>query len=72
MAYPPIANLIFYGVPLAAYLGAVTLVSLLVTAAIGMLVLRGSKVPFTLHMNMARLTVVLAVVHVTVVYLTFF
>ena len=73
MVYPPVANIIIYGIPLAAYLGAATLTALVITATFGFLVFRGSsKIPFSWHMNMARLTIFLAACHAVVVYLTFF
>ena len=59
------------GIPLAFYLGAATLVALITTAILGMLVVR-EKAQFTWHVNMARLTIVLALVHALVVYWTFF
>jgi cytochrome b561 len=73
MPFEPVASILIFGLPLAIYLGAATLVSLLATATIGMLVLReGSDVPFTWHVNMARLTIVIALIHALVVYWTFF
>jgi hypothetical protein len=73
MPFLPVARIVILGIPLAFYLGAATLICLMVTATIGMLVLRGgSKVPFTWHVNMARLTIAIALIHGIVVYLTFF
>jgi len=73
MSYAPIANFFIYGIHLAVYLGAATFISLIATVTLGMLVLReGSNVPFSWHLNMARVTVAVALIHVTVVYLTFF
>jgi hypothetical protein len=73
MSYAPVANFFIYGIHLAIYLGAATIISLIATATLGMLVTReGSDIPFSWHFNMARITVAIALIHVTVVYLTFF
>ncbi|MDD1661884.1 MAG: hypothetical protein LUO97_07460 [Methanomicrobiales archaeon] len=73
MPFLPVAMITFFGLPLAIYLGAATLISLVTTATMGMLVLReGWNVPFTWHVNMARLTIALALIHALVVYWTFF
>jgi hypothetical protein len=73
MPFEPVASILIFGLPLAIYLGAATLVSLLATATIGMLVLReGSDVPFGWHVNVARLTIVLAFIHAMIVYWTVF
>ncbi len=71
MSYAPIANFMIYGIHLAVYLGALTFTSLIITVTLGMLVYRG-KAPFPWHVNMARTTVAIALIHITVVYLTFF
>ena len=61
------------GIPLAFVLGGATIICLIITATFGMLVIReGSKIPFTWHVNMARLTIALALIHALVVYWTFF
>ena len=73
MAYPPVANFVIYGIPLAFYLGAATILALFATAALGMLMVReGSEVPYSWHFTMARITIVIAIIHGIVVYLTFF
>jgi len=73
MPWLPVATITILGLPLAIYLGAATLICLITTATLGMLVLKeGSNVPFTWHVNMARLTIALALVHGLVVYWTFF
>jgi len=73
MPYIPVAEFTLAGQPLYLVLGGVTLVALLATAALGMLVAKGdSKVPFSWHVNLARLTVLLALLHGLVVYWTFF
>ncbi|HVN65575.1 MAG TPA: hypothetical protein VMT31_03035 [Methanomicrobiales archaeon] len=73
MPFLPVAQIMILGLPLAIWLGAATFLALIATATLGMLVLReGSKVPFSWHLNMARTTIVIALIHATVVYLTFF
>jgi hypothetical protein len=73
MPYLPVAEITIAGVPLAFVLGGVTLVTLVTTAVLGMLVMKGdSKVPFSWHVNLARATVVIALLHGLVVYWTFF
>jgi len=73
MPYLPVAQITIAGFPLAFVLGAVTIIALLATAALGMLVLKeGSDIPFAWHLNIARLTIVLAILHGLVVYWTFF
>jgi hypothetical protein len=73
MPYLPVAEITIAGVPLAFVLGGVTLVTLVTTAVLGMLVMKGdSKVPFSWHVNLARATVIIALLHGLVVYWTFF
>jgi hypothetical protein len=73
MPFLPVAQIAILGIPLAFYLGAATFISLITTATFGMLVFReGSSVPFSWHVNMARLTIALALIHALVVYWTFF
>jgi hypothetical protein len=73
MPFLPVAMITIFSIPLAFYLGAATFIALAVTATFGMLVLReGSNVPFSWHVNMARITIALAIVHALVVYWTFF
>ncbi len=73
MPFLPVAEITILGIPLAFCLGAATLVALITTAALGMLVIReGSQIPFAWHVNMARLTIALALIHGLVVYWTFF
>jgi hypothetical protein len=71
MPYLPVAEITIAGIPLAFVLGGVTLVALVLTPAFGKLV-GDSKVPFSWHVNMARLTVLVAILHGLVVYWTFF
>ena len=73
MPFLPVARILILGIPLAFVLGGATIIALFITAAFGMLVVReGSKIPFSWHVNMARLTIALAIIHGLVVYWTFF
>lgn len=73
MPFEPVTSIKILGIPLAIYFGAATFIALVSTATIGMLVLReGWNVQFSWHVNMARLTIVLAIIHALVVYWTFF
>jgi hypothetical protein len=73
MPYLPVAQVTIAGLPLAFVMGGATIILLITTAVLGMLVLKeGSKVPFSWHMNFARLTVLVAILHGLVVYWTFF
>ena len=73
MPYLPVAQITIAGLPLAFVLGGATIILLITTAILGMLVLKeGSNVPFSWHLNFARLTVFVAIVHGLVVYWTFF
>lgn len=65
--------IIIYGLPLFFYLGIATFVSLITTAVLGMLVLKGKyNIPFSWHLNMARVTIVIAIIHATFVMLAYF
>ena len=73
MPYLPVAGIVILGIPLAFFLGAATLIALVATATLGVLVHHEMwGVQFSWHMNMARLTVALALIHGLVVYWTFF
>ncbi|OPY38991.1 MAG: hypothetical protein A4E35_00223 [Methanoregula sp. PtaU1.Bin051] len=53
--------------------GALTLVSLLTTATLGVLVLKGKyDIPFPWHPRMAAVTIVFAIVHVTLIVVRYF
>jgi hypothetical protein len=67
-----IGHMIIFGLPIALYLGIATFISLIVTATLGMLVLKGYKIPFKWHMRMAVITIMFALVHVTLVIWQFF
>ena len=72
MPYLPVAQITIAGLPLAIVLGLITLITFLSVATLGMLIQKGSDIPIGWHVNLARLTVVLALIHGLVVYLTFF
>jgi hypothetical protein len=55
---------LIFGRPLILYLGIITLCSLLVTASMAVLSLRGvMKIRFIWHFRMAKLTICLALIH---------
>jgi hypothetical protein len=73
MPYLPVAQITIAGFPLAFVLGGITIITLVAAATLGMLLQKeGYDIPFGWHVNLARLTVVLALLHGLVVYLTFF
>jgi len=59
-----IAYFLILDKPLILYLGIVTLVLLFTTAAMGFLVMKG-KAKFKHHLLLARITVILALIHAT-------
>ena len=66
-------QIIIYGLPLYFYLGIVTFIALIITATFGMLVLKGKYgIQFSWHVNMARATIVLAIIHGIIVIWVFF
>jgi len=69
---PDIGHMRAYGLPLALYFGIATFTALVITLIIGVLIIRGYKVPFKWHMRMAAVTIILAVTHVSLVIWLFF
>lgn len=67
-----IGHMIIFGLPIALYFGIATFISLIVTATTGLLVLKGYKIPFKWHMRMAAITIMFALIHVTLVIWQFF
>ncbi|MFH0860261.1 MAG: hypothetical protein V1921_03585 [Candidatus Altiarchaeota archaeon] len=60
-----------WGVPLIIYGGIITLLSLFITASIAVLNRKGvTKIPFKWHPRMAKLSIILAVTHATLVVLS--
>ncbi len=64
--------MIIFGLPIALYFGIATFISLIVTATTGLLVLKGYNIPFKWHMRMAAITIMFALIHVTLVIWQFF
>ncbi|NMB77613.1 MAG: hypothetical protein GYA23_00780 [Methanomicrobiales archaeon] len=65
-----LAYTVVFGIPLPIFFGMLTIICLFVTAVLGYLVLKGKyQVPFSWHMRMAGVTMVCAVIHVTLIYL---
>jgi hypothetical protein len=61
-------HIVILGLPISAWSGMATFLSLVITATLGILVLKGRyNIPFKWHMRMAAATIVFAVVHVTLV-----
>ncbi|MFA5022469.1 MAG: hypothetical protein WC508_05325 [Patescibacteria group bacterium] len=58
-----IALTMIFGKPLIVYGGLTTLLLLLITATIGLMIMKGKKVPIAIHVWLARLTIVIAVLH---------
>ena len=68
-----IAYIMILGLPLVIWLGILTFLSLVTTATLGILVLKGLyNIPFRWHMRMAAVTVFFAVIHVSLVILQYF
>lgn len=64
---------LFFGKPLIMYLGIVTLLLFFLTAAIGILNLRGIRtIPFKWHPRCAMIAILFAIVHGTLGILAFF
>ena len=60
--------IIIFGLPLYFYLGIVTLIALISTAILGLLFVKGKYgVRFSWHMNLAKITIVIAILHGTLV-----
>jgi hypothetical protein len=68
-----LGHIVIFDLPIALYFGIITFICLLTTATIGMLVLKGRyNIPFKWHLRMAIITIVFALVHVTLVTWQFF
>ena len=68
-----IGHIEIYGLPIALYFGIITFVSLITTATMGILVLKGRyNIPFKWHMRMAGVTFIFALIHITLVTWQFF
>ncbi len=61
------------GLPIALYFGIITFVCLVITATMGILVLKGLyHIPFKWHKRMAGVTFLFAFIHITLVIWQFF
>lgn len=58
-----IALLLIFGKPLIVYLGIVTFLSFASTAIIGRLIIKGKRIPLKNHLWLARISIILAVIH---------
>ena len=59
-----ITYFLIFGKPLIMYAGIITLLSFLITAVIGALVMKGiGKIPFKFHKIMAGISISLAIIH---------
>lgn len=68
-----ITYFLIFGKPLIMYLGILTLLSFLITALIGLLIIKGiGKIPFRLHLIMAVISIILAIIHGTLGILIYF
>ncbi len=71
MSISSLGHLEIGGLPIALYFGILTFTCLVITATIGILVLKG-KIPFRWHMRMAVVTFVVVLIHITMVTWQFF
>lgn len=59
-----ITYFLIFGKPLIMYLGIITLLSFLITATIGVMIIKGiGKIPFKYHKIMAAISIALAIIH---------
>jgi len=70
---PPLGHIEIGGLPIALYFGIITFICLVITAAMGILVLKGLyAINFKWHKRMAALTFVFAFIHISLVTWQFF
>ena len=68
-----LGHIVISGLPIALYFGIITFISLVVTATMGILVLKGLyNIPFKWHMRMAVVTFIFAFIHIILVTWQFF
>jgi len=66
-------HIVILGLPIALWFGIITFISLIVTATMGILVLKGLyNIPFKWHMRMAAVTFIFALTHIILVTWQFF
>ncbi len=59
-----ITYFLIFGKPVIMYFGIITLLSFLVTATMGVMIIKGiGKIPFKWHMIMAFVSILLAIIH---------
>jgi hypothetical protein len=57
-------QIIIFGLPVYFYLGIITFIALISTATLGMLYVKGKYgVQFSWHMNLAKITIIIAIIH---------
>ncbi|MFA6410084.1 MAG: hypothetical protein WCW26_00705 [Candidatus Buchananbacteria bacterium] len=59
----PIAFYLIFGKPLIMYGGISALLLILITATLGVMILKGKKIPLSAHVWLARITVLVAIFH---------
>jgi len=68
-----ITYFLIFGKPLIMYLGIVTLLAFLITASIGVLIVKGiGRINFKWHKVMAVISIALAIIHATLGILLYF
>jgi hypothetical protein len=61
-------QIIIFGLPVYFYLGILTFIALISTATLGMLYVKGKYgVQFSWHMNLAKITIIIAIIHAILV-----
>lgn len=68
-----ISYYLIFGKPLMMYLGIITLLSFLITATLGWMIIKGiGKVPFKCHKRMAWASIIIALIHAVLGILLYF
>jgi hypothetical protein len=67
-----LALLPILGKPLVIYLGIITFTSFLVTAVLGVLILKGKRISLKTHLLIAKISLTLAVIHGFLAFSIFF
>ena len=68
-----LGHIVIFGLPIAIYFGIITFICLIITATMGILVLKGLyNIPFKWHKRMAAVTIIFAMIHITLVTWQFF
>ena len=69
--FQQISYFLILGKPLMMWLGAATLILLISTATMGFLYLKGKEIPFAWHVNLAKCTIVVALIHASLGFLAY-